>query len=246
MVITLNEAENINRCLNSLKDVADEVIVLDSGSTDGTQQMSLAFGATVIDTVWKGYSNTKNHGHSLAQHDYILSIDADEELDQQLIHAILDLKKNGMTGAFRVNRKNILGRQWIRHSGWYPDRKVRLFHRHQAKWKGDFVHEELAVDKDISVIDLGGHLNHYTSLTGDQHIATVRKYAKLNAERYVREGKSYSFLQSMLQAFASWVRSYVLRMGFLDGMAGWYIAIRSAKGRIWRYQYFKEFKRNNG
>ncbi len=246
VVITLNEAANIERCLVSLKNVADEILVLDSGSTDGTKEKAQALGAQVIDTEWKGYSATKNHGHALARYDHIISLDADEELDPELIKAVLDVKQKGLIGACRMNRKNFLGRQWVRHSGWYPDRKVRLFHRDQASWKGDFVHEELHVNQDVRIVDLNGHLNHYTAATGEQHISTVKKYARLNAERYIREGRSYTLFRSLLQAIASWVRSYVLRMGFLDGMAGWYIAIRSARGRIWRYQYFKELQKHNG
>jgi len=246
VVITLNESTNIERCLSSLHDVADEILVLDSGSADGTKEKAQALGANVVDTEWKGYSATKNHGHSLARYDYVISLDADEELDPELIKAVLEVKQNGLTHAYRMNRKNFLSQQWIRHSGWYPDRKVRLFHRDQASWKGDFVHEELTVNHDVQIVDLKGHMNHYTAATGEQHIATVRKYARLNAERYVREGRSYTLFRSLLQAIASWVRSYVLRMGFLDGLAGWYIAIRSARGRIWRYRYFKELQKNNG
>lgn len=246
MVITLNEAQNIERCLRSVKEVADEILVLDSGSADGTPDLARSLGATVIDTEWKGYSATKNYGHSIAQHEYILSIDADEALDEHLTRNILSTKEQGLTGAYTFNRKNYLGHQWIKHSGWYPDRKVRLFHKQQAIWKGDFVHEELVLNKDVNTKDLSGHLEHYTASNGEQHVATVKKYAKLNAERYILEGRTYTLPKSILQAFAAWVRSYVLRMGFLDGLAGWYIAARSAKGRIWRYRYFKELQSKNG
>ena len=134
VIICLNEERNLGRALNSLNGIVDEVLVLDSGSTDRTRDIALLHGAKFLDIEWEGYASTKNRGNEMASFEHILSLDADEELSPELQQSILKLKSSGETGAFTCNRLTNYCGKWIRHSGWYPDRKIRLFPKGKAKW----------------------------------------------------------------------------------------------------------------
>lgn len=243
VLITRNEAENLPATLSALNNVVDEIIVVDSFSTDSTCAISRSFGAKVYEREWEGFSLAKNYGNRQCSYSHILSIDADEVLDEELQRAILNLKASGFSGAYRLNRKNILEGIWIKHSGWYPDRKVRLFPSRKAKWVGNYVHEELSVDKDVPVADLPGHLIHHTARTREEHLHTIHKYNELQARKLYEQKRSYPFLKSLGSALSVFIRCILIRQGFLDGRAGWKIAFRSALGRIWRYKSYQKLIR---
>lgn len=240
VVITKNEETNIARCLESLKYVADEIIVLDSGSTDKTADIANSLGATVVQTEWKGYAQTKNYGNSLAQNAYILSLDADEEISKELEVAILREKRIGLRGAYRFDRRNYYGSRWIKTCGWYPDRKIRLFHNDEASWRGDFVHEQLIVKDGIKISDLPGSLNHYSIRDRYHHRQTVEKYARLAAQRILDQGKKPSRLKGMLSACTAFFQKFILKKGFLDGALGYSISLQSARSKWLRQIYARE------
>ncbi len=233
VIITLNEARNIERCLRSLQDVADQVIVLDSGSKDGTVDLANNLGAKVIDTPWQGYAATKNHGHTLAEHPYILSLDADEALSDKLQASILAVKDN-LQGAYSFNRLNNYCGTWIRHGGFYPDKKIRLFPKDQARWEGDHVHEILRVDAGVPVTHLAGDLLHYSYYDRSEHEARLEKYARLAAEK-LRGRKGLAAKQYLSPAWR-FVQSYFLKGGFLDGKAGYHLCRLTAKEVKRKYQ----------
>jgi len=246
VIITFNEEQNIKRCLNSLAGVVDEVVIVDSFSTDGTSSvvnslidsfMSINF----IEREWEGYSSAKNFGNQVAKGKYILSIDADEELDKELRTSISELILDG--SSYQFNRKNYLEGKWIKYCGWYPDKKLRLFPKGSALWKGDFVHEELIAEHASTLLQ--GHLNHYTAKNKEKHLETIRKYSTLNAQSYIRRGKNYTFVKSLLQAIAVFVKIYILKQGFRDGHIGRKIAWRSAYGRILRYKEYVRLKEDH-
>ena len=146
VIITLNEEKNIERCLQSVKDIADEIIVVDSYSDDRTEEICSEFGVKFIQQKFKGYVDQKNDGNALASHDYILSLDADEALSEELAASISQVKENWQFDAYAMNRLTSYCGKWIRHSGWYPDRKSRLFDRRKARWTGHLVHERVEVE----------------------------------------------------------------------------------------------------
>ncbi|MCB0795722.1 MAG: glycosyltransferase family 2 protein [Flavobacteriales bacterium] len=228
VIITHNEAHNIGRCLASLKPVADELIVVDSGSTDGTADIAEQAGARVFQRDWKGFSAQKNEANSLATQPYILSMDSDEALSPELEKSLLQVKTAGATGAYGFARLTNYCGTWVRHGGWYPDRKVRLFPKEGTRWEGEHVHETLALPKGCTVHWLKGDLLHYSYHSRQNHIDRIERYSTLHAEKMKAEGKGPNAWKPWLSPIAKFVQGYLLQGGFLDGSAGWHIARLSA------------------
>jgi glycosyltransferase involved in cell wall biosynthesis len=236
IIITHNEARNIGRCLASLVGIADEVIVLDGHSTDGTQAICLAAGARVVDQDWLGYAATKNLGNDMAAHPYILSMDADEAISDALRASILAVKGN-LSGAYTFNRLAFYCGEPIRHCGWYPDVKLRLFPRGRARWEGAYVHEEIRADADVARTHLAGDLLHYTYYSVAEHRARARKYAALAADRLGSRGKVGLLLKALTSPGWRFLQMYLLRLGFLDGWRGWRVCAITATEVWWKYSW---------
>lgn len=246
VVITLNEVEHIGRCLESAKDVVDEMLVLDSGSTDGTIELCEKLGATVIDTPWEGYAATKNKGYTKAANNYILWLDADEALSPELKEAIAQVRDN-LKGAYSCNRLNYYYGYPLRHGGLYPDAKPRLFNRNEASWQGDFVHETLKLKTDVAVQHLPGDLLHYTTKDIADHVARINKYSSLVAQEMLQKGKSFSILKLMFSPIWRFKKMYLFKGGFKDGKAGLMVALLSGYAVGLRYAKLWELKnKKNG
>lgn len=245
VIITLNEEENITRCLNSLKGVADEIVVVDSFSTDNTPTICKQHENTrFFQREWAGYAKAKNWANEQALHPYILSIDADEVLDEELRASILELKTSGLSGAYQLNRiANYCGK-WIRHSGWYPDRKIRLFKKENAHWSGDLVHEKLIVDDSEPIHLLPGHLLHYSISSIDQHKQVIAKYAALKAQASLNNGRKAMAIRNYFSALVKFLTVYFFKLGVLDGKYGWHIARLSARSKILEYQKLKALQKS--
>lgn len=236
-IITYNEERNIARAIESLR-CADEILVVDSGSSDRTVEIAEKLGARVIEHNWTGFSDQKNWAATQASHDWILSIDADEALSEMLEAEIWQLKKSDRhADAYTFPRlAQYLGR-WILHSGWHPDRKVRLYDRRRAKWVGDYVHEGL--DVTGSVAGLQGSLLHFTCQSLSEHLRTMDRYTTLAAEQLVAQNKRISMRQLFLKPWWEFNRTYFIKRGFLDGAEGlaiaWmgalYVFLKYAKAR---------------
>ncbi len=222
-LITLNERENLPRALASLA-FCDEVVVVDSGSTDGTVELAEQLGARVSHRDWTGYAAQKNFAAEQASHDWILSLDADEEVSPELRSAIDRLREHGPAadGYAFPRRARYLGR-WIKRSGWYPDAKVRLYDRSKARWRGDCVHESVVVDGSRGA--LTGDLLHYTCETFSQHVQTVDRYTSLAAAELRARGRRPGLPRLLCAPPWASFRTYVLQRGFLDGYAGLLIAV---------------------
>lgn len=241
VIIARNEAANIERCVHSLLTVADEVLVLDTGSSDNTAALAEAAGARSVAVEWKGYAATKNEGYKLAKYPWILSIDADEVLSARLEESILSVKKS-LEGAYSFNRLTYYANKPIRHCGWYPDVKTRLFHRDEASWKGEFVHEQLKTNPGINITHLKGDLLHFSIRDAEDHWERTSEYAELAAKKMHAAGKRYSILKHTFSPIGRFLSMYIVKLGFLDGKEGWQICRTSAKSIALRYEWLKTFE----
>ncbi|MCS7023739.1 MAG: glycosyltransferase family 2 protein [Bryobacteraceae bacterium] len=232
-IITRDEERNIARAIESLR-CCDEILVVDSGSSDRTVEIATKLGAKVIETGWRGYASQKNFAAEQASHDWILSIDADEALSEALEADIWVLKKAGPRyDAYTVPRLAQYLGKWILHSGWYPDRKVRLYRRDKARWVGEYVHESVKVDGTI------GHLNsnllHFTCQSFTEHLKTMDRYTTLAAEELVAQRRPVSTRRMLLDPAWTFFKTYFLQRGFLDGVEGMAIAYMAALYTFLKY-----------
>ncbi len=226
-IITHNEAANIARAIQSLA-CADEIVVVDSGSTDRTAQIASQLGARVVFHPWEGFAAQKNFASAEAAHDWILSLDADEELNEDARLAVAEWKKSvPSAAAYRFARRARYRGRWILHSGWYPDWKVRLFDRRQARWQGDYVHESVETDQLVETLE--GEILHYTCNTFADHEKRIEFYTDLAAREMWAGGRSPGGLRRALLPPWTFVHSYLLRLGVLDGVAGFQIAWMAAR-----------------
>lgn len=232
-IITLNEERNVARAIESLR-CCDEIVVVDSGSTDRTVEIAEKLGARVVECPWLGYAAQKNYASAQASHDWILSIDADESLSEALEAEIWHIKKAG-TGfdAYTMPRlAQYLGR-WILHSGWFPDRKIRLFDRRKAKWEGDYVHESVSVQGKVGHFE--SNLLHFTCDSLSEHLRTLDRYTTLAAEQIVDSRQEIGWHKLVLNPLWTFFNTYFLKRGFLDGVEGLCIAYMAAFYNFLKY-----------
>ena len=232
-IITYNEERAIARAIESLR-CCDEILVLDSGSTDRTVDIASKLGARVVEDCWHGYAAQKNIAADLATNDWILALDADESLSEALEAEIWHIKKAGpQYDAYTVPRlAQYLGR-WILHSGWYPDRKVRLFDRRKGKWIGEFVHESVVVEGRVG--HLRSNLLHFTCSSLKEHLKTMDRYTTLAAQELVARNKKVTLRHLLIDPPWTFLRTYFLQRGFLDGLEGLTIAYMAAFYNFLKY-----------
>lgn len=243
VIITLNEERNIGRCLDHLLPICDEIIVVDSFSTDHTAEICQEKGVRFVQTEWKGYAATKNYANSLASHEYIFSVDADEAPDEALQQAILAEKKQGLSGVYSVNRLTNYCGKWIKHSGWYPDWKIRIFPKSKTLWTGEFVHEELDFSESLNSKQLVGHLQHYSYYNYTEHRERADKYSVLTAKKLHAQHKKANFAKPYLSSIGRFIAMYFIKGGFLDGKMGFKIAQISAASNFLKYKTLIELNR---
>ncbi len=236
VIITFNEARNIARCLDSLAGIADEIVVVDSFSTDQTEQICRERGARFIQHAFDGHIEQKNRALAEAKHQYVLSLDADEALSEPLRQSILSVKNEWRYDAYAMNRRTNYCGQWIAHSGWYPDRKIRLFDRRLGKWGGTNPHDRVVMQAQCEIARLDGDLLHYSYYTVAEHLERARKYADIAAAAMRRQGKRGAWWRVWISPAAKFFRNYFLKLGFLDGRAGWTICWIAALETYWKYR----------
>lgn len=236
-MITLNEEENLPRVLQSCRDLVDEIVIVDSGSSDRTKEIAGRFGALWHDQPWLGYVGQKNKALGLATHEWILSLDADEELSPELRSELAALKAQPLDSSFAgysMPRCVLYEGQWIRHGDWYPDRLTRLFRRGSAHFEGGKVHERLVVKGAIQA--LTGEIYHHSFRDAADHWARCQKYARLWAESRRDEGRRAGPIAPWSRSAFRFFRAYFLKRGFLDGKLGLRIAAYSAREVFLKYQ----------
>lgn len=226
-IIARNEAASIARAIRSLG-MADEIVLVDSGSTDGTRDIAAGLGARVIEHDWPGFAAQKSFASDQARYDWILSLDADEELDPEAQESVRRWKATEPTAAgFRFRRRARYLGHWILHSGWYPDPKIRLFDRRRGRWQGEYVHESAVVDGRVE--DLAGEILHYTCDSLEEHRRRIEFYTDLAAREMIDRGERAGILGRWLAPPWVFFQTYFLRLGVLDGWQGLLIAWMAAR-----------------
>ena len=245
IIITFNEERNIGRCIESLLPVMDEIIIIDSFSTDKTKEICSAYPVKFIENKWLGYSQTKNLGNNLAKFNYIFSIDADEALSKDLQEEILSLKKTNLNGVYKVNRLTNYCGKWIYHCGWFPDWKIRLFPKEFSKWNNAIVHEELEFSHSLPENKFQSVLEHYSYYSFAQHQEKADQYSLLTAKKYFDQKKKSMVFSPIISAVSRFVSMYFLKLGFLDGSSGFMIAKISAKSNFLKYKELNRLYKQN-
>lgn len=245
VIITFNEERHIGRCLDSVAQVADEIIVVDSFSTDKTREICNSRNVKFIQHDFEGHIEQKNYAVSCADHDHVLSLDADEALSDTLIQSIKSVKGNWRCDGYAFNRLTNYCGKWIRHSGWYPDTKTRLWVRSKGRWGGVNPHDHVEMDNSCRVCHLAGDLHHYSYLSIRDHINQINRFSEIAARAAHAKGRRAGLLADIvLNPFLTFFKKYFLKLGILDGYEGFLIAIHTAYGKFLKYIKLRELQRN--
>lgn len=242
MIVAKNEAINLPRCLASVRGWVAEIVVVLNATTDASEEISRDFGATVFHAEWRGYRDTKNDALARATQPWALCLDADEEVSPALRASVVSFFAQTDHAHFagaRFPRKVWFIDRWITHGDWYPDYSLRLIQRSRSRWGGDaFVHEKMECDGRVA--KLRGDLHHFSFPTISSHVGKITTFADLFVRQKKASGKKFSFLAALLRPNWRFFRAYVLKLGFLDGFPGLYIAWATAFGAFVRYSRLYE------
>ena len=237
-IITLNESEHIRLACESVS-WADEIVVVDSGSNDDTRELARACGARVIDNPWLGFAAQKQFAAEQASHEWIFSLDADERVSEQLrnsIQALRHVDESDLADGYSLARRAFYMGRWIRGGGWYPDRQLRLYKKTRGRWEGPHIHESVKLDPGARVAELAGDILHYPGSDAAEHHRLIgERYAPLAARQMFERGQRTSPLKIALVGPATFARSFILKGGFRDGLAGFSIARFAADHAFLKY-----------
>ena len=240
-IITFNAAARLAQCLEALS-FADEVVIIDGGSTDGTAQIAESHGARVIvERTWPGFGPQKNRAVQALDTDWILSIDADEIVSPELAGSIRQTIRQSTHDIYAVDRLSSFCGQWIHHSGWYPDWIPRLFRRGAARFSDDLVHERLVFDTPVGRLD--GKLLHYSYENFETVLRKLDSYSTAGAQQRHAAGQQATFTKAVARGTWAFIRTYLLRQGFRDGRAGWMIAMFNAETVYYRFLKLAQLNR---
>jgi len=234
IIITMNEEDNLHTCLASLNWV-DEIIIVDSGSTDKTQEIAENYGAKFYShTDWPGFGKQKQQAQNYATYNWILAIDADEVISEQLRDSIQQKIQQGTNKAFQLQRKTWVFGRFLRHSGWV-DNIIRVYPKHQARYNDALVHEKIITDEGLTIAKLEGDLLHYTYKNMQDYLVKSATYGKAWADNRAQRGKKSNISQGISHAVGCFLKMYILKCGFLDGKQGFLIAILSSHSTFIKY-----------
>jgi glycosyltransferase involved in cell wall biosynthesis len=243
VIITFNEERNIGRCLESVKDIADEVVVVDSHSTDKTKLICKNYGVKFIEHDFEGYIRQKQYAISQAAFPHQLSLDADEALSDELKNEIKKIKEDWKYDGYRMNRLTNYCGKWIRHCGWYPDTKLRLYDSEKGNWQGVDPHDKFEMIPGSSVGFLKGDILHYTFYTIDEHLRQGDKFSTISARELVALGRPVYYFMIILNPVSKFIRNYLIHLGFLDGYYGFCICLIAARDTFQKYRKALQLKR---
>jgi glycosyltransferase involved in cell wall biosynthesis len=236
VIITSNEERNIERCLKSLKNVCDEIIVLDSFSSDRTEEICRTYGVKFFQHKFDGHIQQKNRALQLAETNWILSLDADEALTEELSASILKLKQHQKYDSYSFNRLTNYCGHWVKHCGWYPDAKTRLVKKETAFWTGVNPHDRLEPMNKKQIGHLQGDLLHYSYYTKEDHFKQIDYFGNIASKELFDQGKNISVPMLYLKVLNQFIKSFCIKLGILDGKTGFLISIRSAYATYVKYR----------
>jgi glycosyltransferase involved in cell wall biosynthesis len=240
VIITFNEERNIKRCLESIKEVADEIVIVDSFSQDKTKEISLPYSVRWIENPFAGHIEQKNFALQQASNEYVLSLDADEALSEKLIQKIQKIKNDCQYDSYIFNRLTNYCGQWIRHCGWYPDRKLRLWNKNKGQWGGTNPHDRVVMQPDSSSFQIHQDILHYSYYSITDHIKQANYFTDIGAKQAVSKGKKSTVFHILLSPFMKFIKSYFLQLGFLDGYYGFIVCAISAHASFYKYLKMRE------
>ncbi len=240
VIITFNESHNITECIESLAPVVDEIIVVDSFSTDNTVQIARSLGATVYQNKFVGHIEQKNWALEKTNFNFVLSLDADERLSNELRKSISHAAKTLESDAYNFNRLNNYCGVWIKHGGWYPDKKIRLWNKKKGKWNGENPHDYVVMHEKAVTKWLSGDILHYSFRTEDEHLKQIEYFTNIAAKELHTKNISASPIRPYFAGLFKFIRDYFLRLGFLDGKAGYKIAKNSAYASYLKYKKLRK------
>ncbi|MBN2613885.1 MAG: glycosyltransferase family 2 protein [Bacteroidales bacterium] len=228
VIITYNEEKNIGRCLESLKTVADDIVVVDSFSTDNTGDICRKYGARFITHAFAGHIEQKNYAVTQSKFPFVLSLDADEMLSEELAGSIIKVKENWKADGYTFNRLNNYCGKWVRHCGWYPDKKLRLWDSRKGKWTGVNPHDRFEMEPGSGINHLKGDLLHFSYNSISQHVDQMNRFSEIAAGEYHKKGRKIPTCITLIRMMVIFIKKYFIKLGFLDGYYGIVISIMSA------------------
>jgi glycosyltransferase involved in cell wall biosynthesis len=239
IIISYNEEMLIGRCLASLEGVADEIVVVDSFSTDRTEEICRKYNVRFVKHAFEGFRDQKNYAVKLAAYKNILSLDADEALSDKLRESIIAIKDDWKFDSYKFNRRSNYCGKWIRYSGWYPDRQLRLFHAGDGNWGELNLHERFIPSNGASIGKLEGDLLHWPFASLEDHVEKMGRYAVIGAEEFHKAGRQAHFFSPWLHGFWGFFRTYFINGGFLDGRSGYLICSLYGKSTYNKYKHLR-------
>lgn len=240
VIICKNEAAIIGRTLKSVQGLTDDIVVYDNGSTDGTQSIARQFAVHLHEGSWEGFGKTKMKATALAKYDWILCLDADECIDEELKKELLVLQLNSPNELYDMRFKNFIGNTYLKYGEWGGDHHIRLFNRLAVRWDEEPVHEQLIYPADAVIRKINGFIEHYTMRNMDDYAAKMVKYAMLNGLKYHQQGKKAGWFKIRLSPGFTFLKYYIFKLGFLDGHYGYVCAKMTAWYTFLKYAKLKE------
>jgi glycosyltransferase involved in cell wall biosynthesis len=241
VVITYNEERNIARCLESVRNFADEIVVVDSFSTDKTAEISKTYGAKIVQHKFEGHIEQKNFALSQCSFPVVLSLDADEALSEELQKSVISVKSDWQYDGYEMSRLTNYCGAWIRHGSWYPDRKLRLFEAGKGKWVGNNPHDRFEITGEGGKVGrLNGDILHYSYYSISDHLKQIDYFTEISARNLFETGRKPSLLKFLISPVFKFVRDFIFKCGWLDGYYGFIIGVLSSYAVFIKYIKLKE------
>tara|TARA_B100000767_G_scaffold217793_1_gene205541 strand:- start:7515 stop:8273 length:759 start_codon:yes stop_codon:yes gene_type:complete len=240
VIITFNEEKNISRCLDSIESIADDIVVVDSFSTDKTEHICSQFNVRFIQHKFEGHIEQKNWALQQAKYPHVLSLDADEALDESLKLLVRKIKENWTADGYSMNRLTNYCGQWIKHCGWYPDKKLRLWDSRLGAWGGTNPHDKVIMNEGSKIAHLDHNILHYSFYTIEQHLKQIDFFTDISAKAAFNKGETSSGFKIIYKSGFKFFRDYILKLGFLDGYYGFVVCKNSAFAKKMKYRKLQE------